>query len=253
MLGCNLDGTHKLPLFIIGTAAQPNNFNKKLRNKLFNEKSLYYKSNKSAWMTSTYFHDYLSDLNGLFRKQNRNVLFFVDGPSQHKLESFDKSINQLTKHPFSNIKVYYFPPNTTAILQPMDQGTILSFKCHYRRLMSLKLIDQAKKKLSLSSQDKICDFKINKYAYRCLNKRGLSTMREFTNTAVRGKKVFEHGFAEIIEEFDEMNKDNRKYRLLKPTIQIIIETVDRYINKGPNLRYCAKIRTLLVLYYLSRG
>ena len=40
-----------------------------------------------------------------------------------------------------------------------------------------------------------------------------------SGTAVRGKEVFEHGFAEIIEEFDEMDNDNRKYRLLRPTIQ----------------------------------
>lgn len=35
-------------------------------------------------------------------------------------------------HP--NIKVVYLPPNTTSILQPMDQGGIANFKAHYLRI-----------------------------------------------------------------------------------------------------------------------
>ena len=33
----------------------------------------------------------------------------------------------------SNVKVLYLPPNTTALLQPMDQGVIASFKAYYLR------------------------------------------------------------------------------------------------------------------------
>jgi hypothetical protein len=38
------------------------------------------------------------------------------------------------------MKIYFFPPNATSILQPMDQGIIKNFKAHYRNLMINKLL-----------------------------------------------------------------------------------------------------------------
>ncbi|KAK0056907.1 tigger transposable element-derived protein 1 [Biomphalaria pfeifferi] len=32
-----------------------------------------------------------------------------------------------------NIKVLYFPPNTTSLIQPTDQGVISTFKAYYLR------------------------------------------------------------------------------------------------------------------------
>ncbi|XP_066970877.1 tigger transposable element-derived protein 1-like [Macrobrachium rosenbergii] len=34
---------------------------------------------------------------------------------------------------YPNVKVVYFPPNTTSLLQPMDQGVIASFRAYYTR------------------------------------------------------------------------------------------------------------------------
>lgn len=40
----------------------------------------------------------------------------------------------------SNIKLAWFPPNTTSVTQPMDQGIIYCVKLYYRRLLMQSLI-----------------------------------------------------------------------------------------------------------------
>ena len=41
---------------------------------------------------------------------------------------------------YPNVKVVYLPPNTTALLQPMDQGVIASFNAYYlRRTIAMAL------------------------------------------------------------------------------------------------------------------
>ena len=42
-------------------------------------------------------------------------------------------------HP--DVKVFFLPPNTTSILQPMDQGAIAAFKAIYLRTTFLQAID----------------------------------------------------------------------------------------------------------------
>ncbi|XP_042205795.1 tigger transposable element-derived protein 1-like, partial [Homarus americanus] len=42
---------------------------------------------------------------------------------------------------FDNIKVLFLPPNTTSLLQPMDQGVIAAFKAYYLRRTFKKLIE----------------------------------------------------------------------------------------------------------------
>ena len=52
LLGCNMDGTEKLPVLVIGKAAKPRCFK--------NVKTLpmLYKNNKSAWMTGAIFNEF---------------------------------------------------------------------------------------------------------------------------------------------------------------------------------------------------
>ena len=50
----------------------------------------------------------------IFTRQKRKVALILDN---------------CTGHP--NIKLIFLPPNTTSVTQPMNQGTITSFKTHY--------------------------------------------------------------------------------------------------------------------------
>ena len=41
---------------------------------------------------------------------------------------------------YSNVKVHFFPANTTSKLQPLDQGIIKCLKSHYRKQLLRKVI-----------------------------------------------------------------------------------------------------------------
>ncbi|CAF1338757.1 unnamed protein product, partial [Rotaria magnacalcarata] len=63
---------------------------------------------------------------------NHRILLFLDNAPVHPPDV------QL-----ENIKLKFFPPNTTAKIQPMDQGIIRAFKVYYRRhLVKFCLLDQ---------------------------------------------------------------------------------------------------------------
>ena len=63
-------------------------------------------------MTSKIYKDYLQTLDKKMRRQKRHILLFVDNAPSH----LDLK--------FRNLTVKYLPPNTTAKIQPMDQGII---------------------------------------------------------------------------------------------------------------------------------
>jgi hypothetical protein len=82
-------------------------------------------------MNCTLFADWLANVNAQMKKNNRKILLFLDNAPCHTIN------NDL-----SNVKVIFFPPNTTSKCQPLDQGIIHSFKCHYRQKLVKHIIAQ---------------------------------------------------------------------------------------------------------------
>ena len=52
-IGCNADGSEKLPIVFIGKSAKPRCFKKKTPEQL----GFYYRNNKTAWMTMVIFEE----------------------------------------------------------------------------------------------------------------------------------------------------------------------------------------------------
>lgn len=82
-------------------------------------------------MTATLFKDWVEncavpELKAYSSSENIEfkMLLLIDNAPGHPIFSDDIS---------ENIKVVFMPPNTTSILQPMDQGVISNFKCYYLR------------------------------------------------------------------------------------------------------------------------
>ena len=121
---CSSMTGEKEPLMLIGKFEKLRCF-KKIETRSLPVK---YHYNKKAWMTSRLNNEMLIKLNKKMKLQNRNILLFLDNcPAHPKLE-------------FSNITLQFFPPNTTSMLQPMDQGIIQTLKLKHRKKQLAHLI-----------------------------------------------------------------------------------------------------------------
>ena len=81
-----------------------------------------YRSQRKSWMTGDLFGVWIRKLDSSLRVQDRKVVLFIDNCPAHP------EIKKLT-----NINLIFLPPNTTSVLQQMDQGVIRNLKAHYRR------------------------------------------------------------------------------------------------------------------------
>jgi hypothetical protein len=132
---CNVDGSDKLPLLIIGRYENPRCF-KNINRDSFGCK---YRSNPKAWMTQVIFLKWLKGFDA--RMAWHNVLLIMDNYSTHILLMQLASVVTLC-----NTTVFYLPPNTTSKIQPCDAGIIWSLKaycwCRFNRLLIQRLQDK---------------------------------------------------------------------------------------------------------------
>lgn len=122
LVTANMSGTEKRKLFVIGKSVNPRCF----KNKTLPVK---YRSNSKAWMTSDLFTEELLQWDTELKKKNRKIILLVDNCPAHP------------NVPLNQIKLVFMPPNTSSKLQPMDQGIIHSLKCHYRKILLMKMIE----------------------------------------------------------------------------------------------------------------
>eukprot|EP00106_Octopus_bimaculoides_P018423 XP_014785865.1 PREDICTED: tigger transposable element-derived protein 1-like [Octopus bimaculoides] len=99
---------------------------------------VYYRFNTKAWMTQALFKDRFANC---FTLQVRQYLLEKGLPFKVLL-----CLDNALGHPqhiddlHQDVKVVYLPKNMTAILQPMDQGAIATFKAYYLRTTFSKAI-----------------------------------------------------------------------------------------------------------------
>ena len=123
LVAANMDGSDKRPLLTIGKFAKPRAFKNK-------HIPVTYRNNKRAWMVSALFEDWVRKLDYDMQQQNRQICLLLDNCPAHP-----PTIDGLT-----NTTIKFLPPNTTSVLQPMDQGIIHSLKRHYRQLLLMKYL-----------------------------------------------------------------------------------------------------------------
>lgn len=92
------------------------------------ELNINYVSSKRAWMNKAIFNNWLCEINHYFKLKNKKIVLFLDNCSAH----CDKNL--------SNIKLVFYPPNTSSIIQPLDLGIIKNFKDHFRNFYMNKVV-----------------------------------------------------------------------------------------------------------------
>ena len=93
---------------------------------------VYWYSNAKGWITGQIFCEYFSsqlatELKEYCEKENLSfkILILLNNAPAHPTSIQDRN---------ENIKVVFLPPNTTSLIQPMDQGVIATFKANYNKM-----------------------------------------------------------------------------------------------------------------------
>ncbi|XP_066970071.1 tigger transposable element-derived protein 1-like [Macrobrachium rosenbergii] len=146
LLGSNASGDFKLKPLLVYLAENP----RALQGIFKPQLPVIWKGNKKAWVTVGIFEEWFNDhfLPAVEKYLKRKglefkVLLVLDSAPGHPT-----NLGEI----YPNVKVVYLPPNTTSLLQPMDQGVIASFKAYYTRRTFchvLRVIKNSSDKLSV--------------------------------------------------------------------------------------------------------
>ena len=121
----NYSGDKLEPLFI-GKSKKPRCFNNCDQSEL----GILYYAQSSAWMDEAIFKQYLQSWDSMLASEDTQILLLLDNFSGH-----------FTDYDCDNIRLYYFPPNTTSELQPLDAGIISSFKQGYKQRLTKSALE----------------------------------------------------------------------------------------------------------------
>ena len=119
----NMDGSDHRKLSVIGKAKNPRCLQKKYKMQAKDMAVNWYAS-KNAWMTGDIHNRIMAKFNNQMRAAGRHVLYVCDNASSHQNKEY------------SNIKFLMLPPNSTSVIQPLDQGIIMSVKRRYKKKLA---------------------------------------------------------------------------------------------------------------------
>lgn len=144
LLCSNSAGTYKCKPLVVGKSARPRPL------KDVKVLPVLYKSNKKAWITrelmkNWFFNHFIKEArrhcNSVGLAPDCKIVLLLDNCTAHPDDTVLHDDNVLIK---------FLPPNTTAIIQPMDQGIIQSVKCHYKSEFLKKILDTDSTSFELS-------------------------------------------------------------------------------------------------------
>ncbi|XP_061493779.1 tigger transposable element-derived protein 1-like, partial [Rhineura floridana] len=134
LLGGNASGTLKLKPMLIYHWQNP----RALKNYIKTRLPVHWRSNRKAWVTAAIFEEwfdtcFVPEVKAYCKDNNIpfKILLLVDNAPGHP-----RTLDELNP----NIRVEFLPPNTTSLLQPMEQCVIATFKLNYLKRTFSKCI-----------------------------------------------------------------------------------------------------------------
>ena len=98
-----------------------------------------YRHQTKSWIDGIPFKEWVRELDRTFPLEGGSVAQVMDNyPTHPHIENL------------KSIKLFFLPPNTTSITQPMDQGAIRSLKTKYRKNMVQTIIRSLEENNALS-------------------------------------------------------------------------------------------------------
>ncbi|XP_017763034.1 PREDICTED: tigger transposable element-derived protein 1-like [Eufriesea mexicana] len=159
LLGGNLAGDFKLKPLLVYQAENPRALKGKDKELL----PVIWKSNKNTWVTALIFkdwftHHFVSTVKQYCKNNNLQfkALLILDN-----VPGYPKSLQNL----YPEINVVFLPPNTTCLIQPMDQTVIATFKRYYMRTIMTKTI----KAIDRQDGSTLIDFSKNYNIWNAIN------------------------------------------------------------------------------------
>lgn len=147
----NKSGTHKLNIVVIGKSQNPRAFNKK--------PPVEYYSSKNGWMTSAifteWFHKSFVTQVKAFQDENNlphRAVLIIDNAACHSKVLISEC---------NNFKIIFLPPNTTSVIQPMDQNPIRLTKMFYKKSLLMEVVNSNDR----TPIELLKEFNIKKRAY----------------------------------------------------------------------------------------
>lgn len=129
LLGGNASGDFKLKPLLVYHSKNPRAMKGISKSTL----PVIWESNKKSWITMKIFQDWFTEhfcpsvkRYCEIKKLEQRALLLIDNAPSHP-----KNLSDLTT--CIPVEVVFLPPNTTALIQPMDQGVISNFKAYYLR------------------------------------------------------------------------------------------------------------------------
>jgi hypothetical protein len=128
LLGGNASGNYRLKPLLIYHSENP----RALKDITKATLPVYYRSNRKAWIAIPLFEDwfincFIPEVEKYCRENDIpfRILLVLGNAPGHPVHLDDF-------HP--DVKVVFLPPNTTSLIQPMDQGVMANFKAYYLRM-----------------------------------------------------------------------------------------------------------------------
>lgn len=125
VLCVNASGTTKVPMLVIGKAKRP-----RCLKKFKFPSNVTYASQSQAWLDGHQFQLWFRKVFKPSVVQYEKVALVLDNASQHFAVSGDEQVS-----------LFFLPPNSTSLVQPLDLGIIALLKRTYRKELLLQYVD----------------------------------------------------------------------------------------------------------------